>query len=545
MKKFLCYLLASMTLLASVSTAACGGGSDDSFDSGSGQVSVSDSEDTGETSIAPEDVTLSFKKKSYSIEGGQTVALQVEFSYNGEALDMALLQFSSSDNSVATVDANGVVTGVATGKATITVAYGKRATKATINVATRAYRLEASKERVMLLKGEEEQVTAKAYFALDELTDAVIAWESSNPSVATVENGLIKGVGAGEAKITLSFEDAEEVVAVTIVEEISKENVNTFSEDYINIYGRSYISANSLALDHVASTVDVGICGASFKTVIDASAESYMRIYVDGVDAGKIRISPGTNEYTLASGLEEGCHTVRIVKCTEENNAVWKVKSFEADKFFVMTKKPDLKIEFIGDSHTVGYGILGSSGQEHSVQNSDVTQTYAYLTAYELGANYSFIASSGICTKLYFWAPDINMDTLYDCFSKTNQNKYDVKFDADVVVLNLGTNESTYLSYAENGVAYGPQFPIDYQAFLQKIRKKNPNAHIICLYGMSNRSGVITNGIRTAIENLGDEKIVYNPFTVTMNNEAVGNHSSPQTHREHADLLKAYIQTIL
>lgn len=534
MKKFLCCLMALLALGAGTATAVSCGGS-----SGEGGSSV-------ETSIDESKVTLRLTKKVYNIENGQTAALELDFKVDGEAEDVSLLSYTSSDPAIATVSENGVVTGVSGGRAYITVACGTKTAKATINVTMRENRLTISDESFLLAIGEERQVTATAYFGLTELTDAAVSWQSSNPAVATVENGLIKAVGSGTAEITVSYEEVTKTVSVSVAAAATAEQVNTFSEEYINIYGRSYVTADGLNLDQASSGVEVGIVGSSLKVTISSSGKSKMRVFVDGATAGeKIEVSMGTKEYTVASGLTEGCHVVRIVKASEESFAQWDIEGFAADKFFVAPKKSDLKIEFIGSSAAAGYGIYGSPGQEGSVDNSDCSKSYAYLAAQELNADYSIVAMTGISVTVKFWAGNNNMESLYRQISATNKQNYAFDFNPDIVVLNLGSVESSYITRLHDGdPTYTPQFSPDYQRFLQAVREENPQAFIICLYGMMNDTPAIHNGIRMAIEAMDDDKIVYNPFEIKQDNNGAINHPCALAQKTWGADLAAYIQTL-
>ena len=534
MKKLLCCLLATTTLFAVASASVSCGGS-----GASGGTSA-------ETSYDESTVSLRLTKKAYNIENEQTVALQIEFTANGEEANPAVLNFSSSDPTIATVSDDGVVTGVSGGKAYITVSYGAKTAKATINVTMRENRITISDESLLLLVGTTKQVTAKAYYGLTELTDAELLWTTSDPAVATVDNGLITAVGNGKAEITVSYEGASKTVLVSSAAEATAEQINTFDEAYINIYGRTYTVSDGLKLDHAANGVEVGFIGTSLTVNISSSYKSKMRVFIDGDSTGKkIDLVAGTNKCTVASGLTDGLHTVRIVKGTEEMFAQWTVTSFVADKFFVIPEKSDLKIEFIGSSAASGYGIYGTPGQEGTIENSDSSRSYAYLAAHELNADYSIVARTGISVTAKFWAGDDNMENLYGQISATNKQAYAFDFNPDIIVLNLGSVESSYISRPHDGdPSYASNFMPDYQRFLEKVRAKNPNAYIICLYGMINKNPAIHNGIRLSVEALNDDRIVYNPFEIKQNNDGAINHPSSVANKTWGADLAAYIKTL-
>lgn len=110
--------------------------------------------------------------------------------------------WTSSDESVATVDANGNVTAVADGEATITAAVGNLT--ATCEVTVKEIPLESialDKETLELVKGATDTLTVQ-YNPETTTDDKGVTWTTSDASVATVENGVVTAVGAGTARIT-------------------------------------------------------------------------------------------------------------------------------------------------------------------------------------------------------------------------------------------------------------------------------------------------------------------------------------------------------
>ena len=119
--------------------------------------------------------------------------------------------WKSSDAAVASVDANGKVTGVKAGEATITVTTedgGKTATcKVTVKAATVAVTgVTLNKATLSLIAGASETLTATV--APADATNKKVTWKSSDAAVATVDtNGKVTAVKAGEATITVTTED--------------------------------------------------------------------------------------------------------------------------------------------------------------------------------------------------------------------------------------------------------------------------------------------------------------------------------------------------
>jgi hypothetical protein len=222
----------------------------------------------------------------------------------------------------------------------------------------------------------------------------------------------------------------------------------------------------------------------------------------------------------------------------------WEILSFTADRFFAVPEKSDLKVEFIGSSAAAGYGVSGTPGLEGSVSNSDCSKAYTYVAAQELGADYSIIAGEGIAVTVNFWS-SFNMETLYNWVSCNKKELYDFDFNPDVVVVDLGTVESSYISRPHDGDPnYGPDFSGDYKRFIEQVREKNPDTYIICLYGMMNQNVAIRNSIRLALEEINDEKIVFNPFEIEGNNDGAINHPNAAAQKTWGEDLAAYIRSL-
>ena len=135
--------------------------------------------------------------------------------------------WSTSDASIATVT-DGVVTAVAPGTATITVTtvdQSKTAT-CTVTVTVPVTGVTLNKTRTSLYVGDTETLTATV--APDNATNQAVTWTSSNPSVATVKNGVVTAVAPGIAVITATTQDGNHTAAcaVTVRPDVPPANPN-------------------------------------------------------------------------------------------------------------------------------------------------------------------------------------------------------------------------------------------------------------------------------------------------------------------------------
>ena len=151
---------------------------------------------------------------------GQTVTLTATTrDALGNTLGGRIVGWSSSNTAVATVNANGLVTGVASGTATITASSeGVSGTTAlTVNgvpVAT----VTVAPSNVTLAAGQTATLTATLKDgAGNVLTGRAVTWSSGATTVATVSStGVVTGVSAGTATITATSEGKSAAAAVTV-----------------------------------------------------------------------------------------------------------------------------------------------------------------------------------------------------------------------------------------------------------------------------------------------------------------------------------------
>lgn len=117
----------------------------------------------------------------------------------------------SSNPSVATVSSNGVVTALAAGTATITVTTveGSFSASCTVNVSAPVIPVTGVRVNPITLFLHEGGPTATLTTTVEpsNATNKAVTWSSSNPSIATVNNGVVTPVGQGTATITVTTVD--------------------------------------------------------------------------------------------------------------------------------------------------------------------------------------------------------------------------------------------------------------------------------------------------------------------------------------------------
>ncbi|HEX6024448.1 MAG TPA: Ig-like domain-containing protein [Solirubrobacter sp.] len=138
---------------------------------------------------------------------------------NGRVLPGSPNNWSSSNSAVATVSDDGMVTGVAKGSAIITARLGSKRSTATVNVlAIPVATVHVSAPAASVSVGQTLQASATLRDADGNvLTGRVIAWQSSNPALATVTStGLITALAIGQVTITAIAEGKLGNLAVAV-----------------------------------------------------------------------------------------------------------------------------------------------------------------------------------------------------------------------------------------------------------------------------------------------------------------------------------------
>ena len=165
--------------------------------------------------------------------------------------------WSSSNNSVATVDQSGKVTAVGKGTATITVTTKDGAKKATCTITVTeeskpvvipVTSVTLNKTKESLLKG--KTTTLAATINPSNATNKGVTWSSSNNSVAIVDqSGKVTAVGKGTATITVTTKDGGKKATCTItVTEESKPVVIPVTSVTLNKTKESLLKGKTITL---------------------------------------------------------------------------------------------------------------------------------------------------------------------------------------------------------------------------------------------------------------------------------------------------------
>ncbi|RYQ08949.1 Bacterial Ig-like domain (group 2) [Bifidobacterium pseudolongum subsp. globosum] len=137
------------------------------------------------------------------------------------ATDRAV-SWKSSNTSVATVDASGKVTAVKAGTATITATAGGKSASVKVTVASDYVAVSSVSISGTGVSGGKATINVGAGLDLtatvspSNATDRDVVWSTSNAAVATVNNGTVRGLKAGNAVITATAGNKSSSIVVTV-----------------------------------------------------------------------------------------------------------------------------------------------------------------------------------------------------------------------------------------------------------------------------------------------------------------------------------------
>jgi len=219
-------------------------------------------------------------------------------------------------------------------------------------------------------------------------------------------------------------------------------------------------------------------------SVLLKSPGNVFNVTLDGKQLPPLDLSANNEEkHLVAKNLAKGVHVISIAKRTESIQGDALFKGFEikgVSKKEALPQKPKLKIEFLGNSITAGYGVLDSV-KEHTYSpiTQDVFSSYAGITARELKAEMRTVAFSG--RGIFRNHPDSeDQRTLPEFFPYISVNVkviWDFSWQPDIAVIELGTNDFALNAPDSAG------FVNSAVKFAKQIREKYPNAKIIITDG--------------------------------------------------------------
>ena len=244
---------------------------------------------------------------------GATVQLTATvLDQRGQPMAGVSVTWGSSNASVASVGANGTVTAVANGNASITATSGSASGSANVTVDQVAVRVDVSPGTASLNSiGETVQFTAEAFDANGHaVAGATFTWSSSNTSVATVDaSGLVTSTGIGSAEIAAGAGGVRATADLTVTVELVALDVSPSASTMFSVgdtlrLTAEAIDANGNAVPGIPVTwasENSGIATVDMEGLVTSVRTGSTNIYAE---AGALADSAAISVAQLAVGVD-------------------------------------------------------------------------------------------------------------------------------------------------------------------------------------------------------------------------------------------------
>ncbi len=376
--------------------------------------------------------------------------------------------WTSSKESVAVVDENGVVTPIATGSAKITakaVAGGKTAS-VTVTVAREPEGIVITGDSAV---AQGKSITLKAYAYYMEngkevKTKDVISWMSSDESVATVSKGKVTGKGAGIATIR-AYIDGTEIAASFDVNVAVPVKTLKFASTKATVYEDGVIDlSETLTIAPFDNTDDIlwtssntSVATVDANGVVTAISKGTAKITANAV-AGKKKATVTVTVARMPEGIDvTGNNALAVGKYVtlkayayyEENGKVVKTKDvirWESSDESVATVTDKGKVTAKGDGVAYIRAYIAGTGVEEIFEMHVVVPAKTVkLSSTKLSASVGDVLD---LTNLLTVTPEEHTDVIIWASSKTSVAT--VTEDGVVTIVGTGTAKITVKAVGGN-----------------------------------------------------------------------------------------------
>lgn len=226
---------------------------------------------------------------------GETATAETSYTYDGETPENAQPEvvYTSGDATIATVDENGVITGVAEGETTITATVGELSASRTVSVIIPVDSLTAEDISLHLADG----AAPLTYVVTPEHFTGNLTFASADESIATVDAaGQVTPVAVGDTTVTVTAPNGLTATAAVHVWDGPKALTLTPGKTEITTGGGTQIAVADEAGNEVAAE-------SLTWTSSDESIATVTEGRVDVTGTGAVTITAST-EYGVSTSVE-------------------------------------------------------------------------------------------------------------------------------------------------------------------------------------------------------------------------------------------------
>lgn len=333
-------------------------------------ISISDICELNITQLA---TAIELDKHEARLAIGNNVALNVKVSPQDVNTDR--VTWKSSDNGVARVSDDGIVTAVGKGTAKITAttsdgSYLSDVCEITIWQPVTSVSLE--KHECLMKVG--ETTTLRTSILPNEADNKNLVWTSSNEKVATVENGVVTAHASGKARISVATTDGSELsddCEVTVSQPVIGINVDPRTLTLKSIGATKQLTANVLPENadnrNVKwSSANTSVCLVMDNGMVVAVGEGSSVITATTVDGGftdfcVVNVDLAKDDKRPVTGIKLEQNSVTLSKIGETIKLKATVLPEDADNPNVQWESSDRKVCLVMNDGTVVAVGEGSS----------------------------------------------------------------------------------------------------------------------------------------------------------------------------------------
>ncbi|MEA3048475.1 MAG: hypothetical protein QOG84_311 [Sphingomonadales bacterium] len=255
----------------------------------------------------------------------------------------------------------------------------------------------------------------------------------------------------------------------------------------VRVVGRAVRERGEWVRQWPATVFEAGFTGREAWFRVGAG-EAILAVGVDGREVGRL-VRPAAGLYRIGR-IGRGRHRVRVQLVTESQCGTTRFGGFYASAGIRAAPLASARtaVEFIGDSHTVGYGNASPKREctrEEVWATTDATRAVPALLARRYGADVQVDAISGRgIVRNYGGAAADTLPQAYPYALLDNRYAWgNTGWRPQLIVVALGTNDfSTPLHAGEKWTdreALRADFEARYLRFLQSLRATNPGAFLL------------------------------------------------------------------
>ncbi len=286
--------------------------------------------------------------------------------------------WSSSDESVATVESNGNVIPQGFGRTQITVSCGEISATVSVTVEETAElpTLSFNREELELLVGGELTIEPVVRFGGREVTGFTAEMTSLDPSVATVTDGKVTGISAEETQILVSvhyrgYDFAQRLIPVAV-----KNDVNiVLSSNVVQLYTKEIDSYDYKKTQQITAEIYVSGIKENDATVTwSAKDDAIAGVSSDGTISAK---SAGTTTITATYSRNGETYTATV-----NTDVVTSVATYEKREL-VLSSQDSFTFDIPFESGETFVGMkIGGNKVAASAQSNAITAVASALAPY-------------------------------------------------------------------------------------------------------------------------------------------------------------------